>query len=306
MGQALSGAMGSQPESLSKNDLTFISPSEQLDMECPVCLHVILSDPYLVSCCGHHFCGYCIQQARRRSNACPLCKSEGYDLMLDKGLQRSIRTLKVKCVMHNDGCLWQGELCTLLEHINTTTRQGECQYAVVDCKNQCGLKDHRHKLDFHETNTCVKRVVSCEYCSHKSTYDIISTTHTDTCPMYPIPCPKQCSEMLILPRKEMKKHMDKDCPLAEIECKYSWAGCKWNGMRWECQEHQIQEAEFHLDMLCDTAKQLEQDNKRLKQEVETLKTLMKRSASELREQSIELDVLKAEVRMIKNANRTLK
>ena len=47
------------------------TPPDYLHLKCPICLELLLDDPYLVSCCGQHFCGRCITKPSLL--CCPLC-----------------------------------------------------------------------------------------------------------------------------------------------------------------------------------------------------------------------------------------
>ena len=59
---------------LSKRDLSFVEDlPKHVEIECPVCLN-ILTDPHLVSCCGHNFCGFCIERVKASDGSCPMCK----------------------------------------------------------------------------------------------------------------------------------------------------------------------------------------------------------------------------------------
>uniref|UniRef100_A0A1X7T930 RING-type domain-containing protein n=1 Tax=Amphimedon queenslandica TaxID=400682 RepID=A0A1X7T930_AMPQE len=61
---------------------------EHVEIECPVCLN-ILTDPHLVSCCGHNFCGSCIERVKASNGSCPMCKEKEY--------QSFIRSVQVYC-----------------------------------------------------------------------------------------------------------------------------------------------------------------------------------------------------------------
>ena len=94
-------AFGSAHSGYSKNELTFVEePPKLLDLEleCPVCLQVMLNDPHLVSCCGHNFCGPCIKKIQSRNEPCPLCMENRYQAMVDKKTQRNINSLHIYCI----------------------------------------------------------------------------------------------------------------------------------------------------------------------------------------------------------------
>ena len=76
------------------HDLDFVQePDEQY--VCPVCL-LVLRDPHLTGCCGHHYCQSCVQRLKRDKTPCPLCKEADFHTFLDKFILRKINELKVR------------------------------------------------------------------------------------------------------------------------------------------------------------------------------------------------------------------
>ena len=296
MGTLLSG--GERPESFSLDELTFCHKlPELLELECPICLQVMINDPCLVSCCGHHFCGYCITQAKRSNNACPYCKADNYETMPDKGLERNIKTLRVKCTCNTSGCGWQGELSSLIDHLKKNEREGDCPCAVVECMNKCGHKQERHELGGHEKEVCPKRRYQCSHCGHKATYEAVTDKHYGVCQRYPILCPNGCDSIKHpLERRFMKKHIEKECPLTYIVCDYEKEGCGWKGQRRHFEEHCSKECVKHLRLVNERTKCLEEENKDLKRDVKELNGLVKKAASELRKQSVEIEKLQKHMR----------
>ena len=291
------------PESFSLDELVLCDPLPNLvDLECPICLQVMLYDPCLVSCCGHHFCGYCITQAKRNKRNCPYCKTENYDTMADKGLERIIKSLRVKCTGHLKGCQWKGELIDLVDHLKRDSREGECLYSIVECKYKCDYKKERNELSNHEVTSCPKRPYQCEYCGYKSTYVIVTTEHTSTCQRYPISCPNHCEEEMILERRFMDKHLVENCPLAKVTCDYHKDGCNWKGERQALEFHYAQNCPSHLMFVHKRTNRLEKDNGDLKKEIKELNSLMKNAARELREQSNDIRQLQAQIRELKQSN----
>lgn len=81
----------------SKDELSFVKDlPEHVEVECPVCLNV-LTEPHLVTCCGHNFCESCILRIRGNSGPCPMCKETNYQSLADKKCIRIIRGLQVYC-----------------------------------------------------------------------------------------------------------------------------------------------------------------------------------------------------------------
>ena len=101
-------------------------PQSAFQTECPIC-HLILREPYLVSCCGTNFCYTCIQRLQADSSPCPTCREHKFEVFPNKGLKRSLKQLQFYCTHSKDGCQWRGELGELDHHLNMSK---ECPLAV--------------------------------------------------------------------------------------------------------------------------------------------------------------------------------
>ncbi|XP_011410253.1 PREDICTED: TNF receptor-associated factor 4-like [Amphimedon queenslandica] len=302
MGQTLVTAFSSSPpETFSVDELNFLDDiPDHLHLECPICLQVMTNDPYIISCCGNHFCGACINSSKRTNPQCPLCKASNFEVMIDKGLQRTINGLRVKCIYNDSSCDWIGQLQGLSDHMSRDKRQGECLYPVVKCGNGCGHKDTRWKLTDHEGNHCIRRTVSCTYCLATGEHRDITTSHLGVCPLYPIPCPNNCRPGLKLPRKQMKKHLSEKCPLVDVQCDYKWAGCKWIGFRGDHEIHAERSESEHLLLVSMATKTLTEENEDLKKEMKEMKTVVAKMAREVSRQGKEIEELKKNMIVLQN------
>ena len=65
------------------------------------------------------------------------------------------------------------------------------------------------------------------------------------CQKYPEICPNKCSEGAI-ERRFLQRHLKEDCPLQEIECEFSYAGCTAKVKRSEMKEHVDSSKDEHL------------------------------------------------------------
>ena len=308
MGESLSGFWDPPPESFSRDDLDFLRPfPEHLDIECPICLQVMLNDPHIVSCCGHHFCGYCIRKTRSRDDSCPICKTQGYQSMADKGLERKINSLGVKCLMVSDGCQWEGELHSLAHHLAKPKREGECKFAVVECRNKCGVKQSRANLTAHEILECPKRVYQCPHCQvYKSSYENVVSSHVPTCDMVPVECPNGCNPSRTLLRGQLDSHLKKACPLEEVPCAYAWAGCKKRHQRKLAEQHCKQFANQHLAIVAQNTKTLSAKNHELETEVQALRNENKRISAEVKRQAGEIQSLRSEISELRKQTREIR
>ena len=118
-----------QKETFGGYDCEFVEALPRaLQMECPIC-HLILREPYLVSCCGTHYCHTCIQRLQADNSPCPTCREDKFEVFPNKGLNRSLKQLQVYCTHREDACQWRGELGELHQHLNVSQ---ECSLTVVD------------------------------------------------------------------------------------------------------------------------------------------------------------------------------
>ena len=185
--------MAKKGDGFSKDELSFIkAPPEGIEIECPICLQVMLNDPHQVKPCGHHFCGTCKDKVIKE---CPLCGQTVDEIFKDENRLCIINGLKVNCT--NKGCEWKGELKDLPVHLNKWKREGQCQYKKVTCVHSgCEIKKQRQYLGKHEKNECPQRPYECRYCHHKGTYQFI-IKHYPECTQYPLSCPNECGHQAI-------------------------------------------------------------------------------------------------------------
>ncbi|XP_011404977.1 PREDICTED: TNF receptor-associated factor 3-like [Amphimedon queenslandica] len=206
----------------SKEELSFVEDlPKHVEIECPVCLNV-LTDPYIVSCCGYNFCGSCFEIVKASINgSCPMCKEKEYQAIPDKKCSRIINGLEVYCSNKEKGCQWKGELKNISTHRNKEKREGECQYEEVKCRyKKCRERKQRRYLKDHEDNKCLQRPFECQYCKIKHTFVSITEYHYDRCRQYPVTCPKKCSSTT-MPRYKITENIHiNECPLEPVDCQF--------------------------------------------------------------------------------------
>ena len=99
-------------------DCKFVEPPTSVfQTDCLIC-HLLLRDPYQVTCCGTNFCHSCCLRLQTGLNPCPVCKEVNFKSFLNKGLKRSLNQLHVFCTHSRYGCSWRGELGELDHHLN--------------------------------------------------------------------------------------------------------------------------------------------------------------------------------------------
>ena len=279
----------------SKEELSFVKEvPEQIEIECPVCLH-ILTDPHQVTCCGHNFCGSCIERVKASNGSCPMYKEEEYQSFIDKKCSRIINGLEVYCSNRKNGCQWKGELKNMSTHLNKEKREGECQYEEVKCQyEECQERYQRRYLKYHEDKECSQRLVACYYCRSKGTFLSITKDHFEECSQYPVTCPNKCVSTNI-PRGSLTAHINK-CPLEPVDCVFSWAGCNDKPLRKDVHEHTADTK--HMTLLAVACGQLKKENEQIKEENEQIKE----ENEKIKEENGEI---KEEVKAIKEENDTI-
>ena len=209
------------------------------DVLCPVCLEVLV-EPYMVGCCGNHFCKNCIENLKSNGTACPICRTEKFTIRHDKYFKEStINQLLVRC----NGCSWYGELGAFNDHV-----KNECLSADADCRLGCGERIERRWMEVHTVDECVNRIAKCKYCQEEGRYGDLVSSHLQVCLKYPIPCPNQCG-VSKMERWKASEHCNFRCPLQKVVCEFAHAGCEVKLLRKHMSEHLLDFAQFHLAMV---------------------------------------------------------
>ena len=105
-----------------------------IDYQCPICTEP-LTEPYLSIECGHHLCRQCRDRLLSIGKTeCPTCREPGAltNAVLDKNVQRKVKSLKVRCSVYKEGCEWVGELRDLHDHLDPAKEQ-----CVIACPFSC-------------------------------------------------------------------------------------------------------------------------------------------------------------------------
>ena len=111
---------------------------------------------------------------------CPTCREPDVltNAVLDKNVQRKVRSLKVRC---SEGCEWVGELRDLHNHLDPA--KGGCGIA---CPFGCSKYARRSEMREHLHRHCHKRMISCENCGYYNSFTIVTEKHHPICPRSPI------------------------------------------------------------------------------------------------------------------------
>uniref|UniRef100_A0A1X7SM54 RING-type domain-containing protein n=1 Tax=Amphimedon queenslandica TaxID=400682 RepID=A0A1X7SM54_AMPQE len=267
---------------------------EHLEIKCPVCLG-ILTDPHLVTCCGHNFCGSCIERVKASNGSCPMCNNQNYQVAVNKERLRIINELEVYCSNKEKGCEWKGELKNMSTHLKKKKRRGECQYEEVKCQyTNCRERMQRRYLNDHEDSECPQRPFQCPYCTKEGTFFSITKDHY----IHPVTHSEYLSTM---PQSSLTAHVSHQCPLEPVDCAFSWAGCNDKPLRKDVHVHTADTK--HMTLLAVACGQLKKENEQLKEETtkeianikEKIVELKKDSEKIKEDMKIENDKIKHEI-----------
>ena len=241
---------------------------EQLpdELTCSIC-QLVLRDPHLTSCCGHHFCQSCVARILAEWNPCPLCKGTSFTTFLDKSFQRKINELGVLCPRSEDGCTWTGTVGTVTNHLDA-----DCQYVEVECE-LCKEDIQRKNLDEHKNDECPNRPFNCEYCSYSKTW-IEVTKHLKKCANFPLQCPNKCG-IGVIQRKNLNNHIKAVCPLQVELCVFEFAGCTVQVPRKDSTEHLATNTASHVTLLAGVCAEYKYKLDAKQEEVDTLQATIK-------------------------------
>ena len=235
----------------------------------------LLLEPYQTRCCGNHLSQEAYLYQRLQGKPCPVCRKENLTAVDDKYLKRKVMSLKVRCPHKAEGCKWLGELGDLEQHLNSATG---CRFVDVDCPFSCGERVQRRSLEEHKSQHCPKRPFACQYCNHEATFQEVTKEHWPVCKKFPLPCPNECGEKTI-ERKHLKGHLKKTCPLEEIWCEFSYAGCGVQLQRRLMPAHVKEGMEAHLSLVAEVSKcqadLIKQQSKLIKQQARQIQAILK-------------------------------
>lgn len=225
-------------DTISTDQLLFArDPPEFLHLKCPTCRN-LLEDPHLISCCGQHLCGPCVQKLA--SSTCPLCGRD-FEKIPDKHHQRTINSIAVLCINKEEGCEWAGELQGLRNHLYG---ESGCLFALLPCRYKCGEVMLRTEIAQHEGCDCPERPATCSYCgSYSSTWKDVHEKHSGECPEVTVTCPNSCGQIVV--RRTLPAHLG-SCPLQQVDCDFAYAGCKWRQGREAVDRHNQDQWQDHM------------------------------------------------------------
>ena len=222
---------------------------------CGVCSKVP-KEFQIVSCCKRVFCKDCISVVTADKKLCPQCEAADYNVF------SSVTDESLSSVEGHS----YGSEPPLDE------RTGGYEY--IDCPNRCGQYILKDEQSVHLASSCPKREFTCQYCNFKATYEIVSNDHWPQCPFYPVPCPNACGIQAI-ERGDLDAHL-LQCPLEEIECEFSYAGCNVKLAFEDVEKHMKECVQQHLVLLSAKFRECqEQLEKQSRENAERIQDLQK-------------------------------
>lgn len=292
-------------------DCEFTNPPPSLvQSECTVCL-LIFRQPHLVSCCGHNYCKDCITQVIDGELPCPLCKNEGFTVLHNQDLDRSLAQLEVKCSHHKLGCQWTGELGKYNGHLNMDPEEEKqlvgCRYVEIECSYKCGSWFLRGAIAKHQNEKCPQRPFCCDYCQdYTSIQADVVYRHWPVCKRYPMSCPNHCTAYAI-ERQNLDEHLEFECPLKLIECEFRSAGCEDLVIREEMSDHLEECHVQHTSMLAAANQKLGDELGEKEEQMAKMKKVSETELEKVKDESqrqmdnlwVENALLKQEVSLIR-------
>ena len=233
---------------------------------CGLCRHVA-REPHVTGCCGKTVCEGCITPVLGGRERCPMCECRASEFSSASSADRrhGILALGVHCTMKDRGCEWTGKLEGLEAHLDVNT--GDCEYVDVECSNPfCSEHFQKYDLSSHLSYFCPKREYTCKFCGFKATYSVVHDEHHPQCQSYPVSCPNACGEQAIK-RSNLDVHL-LECPLVEVECEFSYAGCEMRVPRQDLERHMEDGAPQHLSLLSAKIKEMKECQEKIQKETE--------------------------------------
>ena len=225
-------------------------PPKAFQCDCPICL-LVLREPHQITCCGYSFCEACVKRVQADNKCCPTCNAIDYAVFPDKRLKRSLNDFRVYCSNKEEGCEWAGELGELDRHLNlqppSEKRFVGCLFSEVDC-SFCSHPFQRRYIQTHQSEDCPSRPYTCQHCNeYSAAFEDVMTKHWPLCAFFPLSCPNSCE--MVLQRRELENHLEKDCLLTPIDCTFSLVGCKTRLARKDMPSHVSRDLSAHMSLL---------------------------------------------------------
>lgn len=175
-------------------------------------------------------------------------------MLPDKHLERLLKQRQIYCLLRGSGCRWTG-LKDIHNHLNFDDSEAvdsysfkmtiKCRYLPIPC-SYCEEYVRRMNMEIHK-GQCNHRPCVCKHCSDEYLFKD-QTVHFSLCPMYPVYCSNRCS-YIVFKRKDLEPHLANDCLLQQVDCEYSYAGCRERRLWRDMDDHMERKLREHLGLV---------------------------------------------------------
>ncbi|KAI0389703.1 hypothetical protein F5Y17DRAFT_109449 [Xylariaceae sp. FL0594] len=195
---------------------------------CPIC-HLPLLSPVITKC-DHVFCRRCIVQAHSLNPVCPVDRQPLGSLDLEtrpapKIVENQLGSLLVRCPNKSRGCGMVIARSLVENHVDRY-----CDKTLVRCPHPKCCKAVARK---DAGIGCLHYDVECQYCGDVCEKVDLQDHQDNHCPNRQATCALCDAEYV---RHKQQEHM-KQCPEAQIACKFVLPGCTHLMRRKRLEEH---------------------------------------------------------------------
>ncbi|XP_061172327.1 TNF receptor-associated factor 3-like [Saccostrea echinata] len=265
---------------------------------CILCNNVL--NDAVQTLCGHRLCQACSdnylqgggnRQCPYQEEMCEMLQKEG--IIPDTSARREIRQLKVYCPNKLRGCHKIVKWKELEKHIE------ECPHEPLSCPYKdwgCQEMVERMSLPDHQL-VCPFIPIQCEHCGQTIPKESLPEHEKENCMKIPINCEYGCNTGPF-PRDQILQHQE-ICPKKPRICKYASAGCTFQGLAEEVEEHERQNQDVHLQQVTLQMAKIDLhsiDIRRELQEMERIRQEAQKQVSEARKEIEELRQLADDIR----------
>ncbi|XP_065194181.1 TNF receptor-associated factor 3-like [Sycon ciliatum] len=169
----------------------------------------------------------------------PIDPDESFE---DLFARKEVNELRIACAGESLGCQWIGKVVDYESHYQV------CQYVSVPCsESRCDAMVPRNQLSHHRSTACAGRMVACQFCNASMRYRELDEHLKEKCTKITLTCPNTCGAMDFT-RDEIVDHR-KTCPMEQVHCYYSGAGCTYYGPRNTLPVHHDNNGAYHMQLV---------------------------------------------------------
>lgn len=194
---------------------------------CPICRVPLISP--VITKCDHVFCQKCIHQAHSLNPACPVdrqpLKLDDETRTAPKIIHNQLGNLLVRCPNRSRGCSLVVARSLVENHVNRY-----CEKTLIPCPHTTCDKTVARK---DASKGCLHYDVKCEYCENVYEKAELEEHQDNRCPNRKTRCGLCDAEYV---RHKRDEHT-KECPEAQIACKFALLGCSHLTRRKQLKDH---------------------------------------------------------------------